>query len=560
MNLNGVFHSQTKSITFAAFLMAISSAISGILGLFRDGLLAGAFGVWSETNPYFAAFKINDFFYNLLIIGGLAVAFLPLFSEYYSQKREKAWEMVSNVLNIFLLFLLLAALLIFIFAPSLVKIIAFGFSPQDQQLAASLIRIMILSPIFFGLSAIFSGVIQYFNRFFVYALAPILYNLGIIFGIIFLSPYFGITGVCMGVVLGAAMHWLIQVPSAINCGFRYKFLFDLGSSAIRRIFILALPRLFAVGGQQVNLLFITAIASNISGGVTIFSFANNISYYPIGIIGVSFAIASFPVLSKNWAEGEKKKFLDNFSSVFRQILFLIAPLTVLLFVLRVYLVRLIFGTLGDGKFDWIATRLTAASLGLFAISIFASALIPLISRAFFSLQDTRTPTLISLFSVILNIFLAVFFVWYLGYSSLFQDLIRGLLELEGVVNISIIGLPLAFSLAAIFQFILLLALFSKKVKGFELKKVFLSMAKIILISLIAGFITYLLLYLIGNFVDNHTVFGIFFQTIISALIGLGAYFVSAYFLKLPELSITVSSFRKQFRKEIIPAEIEITRD
>src|SRR3989344_5590774 len=352
--LNKIFNSQAKSVTFAAFLVAISSGISSILGLIRDGLLAGRFGVWAETNAYFAAFRINDFFYNLFVVGGLAVAFLPLFTEYYAKAKETAWEMTNYVLNFFLFLLIFSALFIFLFAPQLVRIITPGFSLEEQIQTSRLIRIMILSPILFGLSAIFSGVLHYFNRFLVYALSPVLYNLGIIFGILFLSPVFGISGVAIGVIIGAAFYWLVQVPAVLYCGFRYRPLFSIRYPAIKRIFLLTVPRLFAIGASQINLLFITALASTMNGGIAIFTFANNLQYFPISLVAIPFAVASFPLLSKNWVHNEKTEFRENFSLIFRQILFLMIPLTILFFLLRAQIVRLVLGSFGEiGRFDWI---------------------------------------------------------------------------------------------------------------------------------------------------------------------------------------------------------------
>jgi len=558
MNFNRIFNSQTKTITFAAFLIAISSAISGILGLVRDGLLAGYFGVWAETNSYFAAFRINDFFYNLFIVGGLVVAFLPLFSEYYSKEKERAWEMVNYVLNTFLVLLVLTSSFIFIFAPQLVKVITPGFSSQEKILTGNLVRVMILSPVFFGLSAVFSGILQYFNRFLIYSLAPILYNLGIIFGILFLTPYLGIFGVAVGVVFGAACHWLIQIPIALNCGFKYKFLFNFKYPAIKRIFYLALPRLFAIASQQINLIVITAIASTIGGGISIFNFSNNLYYFPIGILAVPFAIASFPTLSKNWASGQKEKFFQNFYSVFRQIIFLIIPASFLIFILRSQMVRLILGTFGEkGKFDWVATQLTAASLGLFSIGIVAIALIPLLARTFFSFQDTKTPTLIAILTVTLNIILSVFFVWLLQSSNFFHDFLAIVLKLKKIENISVIGLPLAFSISAIFQFILLLIFLYKKIGNFDIEEIFIPTLKIFFISLLAGLSSYLVLYFADYFVDTHTVTGIFIQAVSSALTGLFIYLALALLFKFPELFVIVDSFKKQFRKTMTPSEIEI---
>lgn len=545
--LNHIFDSRTKTVTFAAVLLAISALISGILSLIGDGLLAGKFGgVWGPTNIYFAAFKIPDLVYNLLIVGGLTISFLPIFSEYYQRDKERAWEMTNYILNVFLFFLILISLILFIFTPQLIHFVAPGFSPAEKEKTILLTRLMFLSPIFFGLSSIFSSILQYFDRFLAYSLCPILYNLGIIFGILVLGPKFGIFGVGMGVILGAFFHWLIQIPSALNCGFRYKFLFNFKYPAIKKIFSLMFPRIFAVAAQQINLIIITAIASTIFGAISIFNFANNLQNFPVAIIGVSFAIAVFPTLSRTWANGQKKEFFENFSSTFRQILFLIIPISLLVFILRAQIVRLIFGTLG--KFDWTATRLTAASLGIFSISILASALIPFLYRAFFSLQDTKTPTLISVFSIIFNIILAFSFTHLLKFQNLFSSFFINLLKLKGIEKISAIGLPLAFSVATIFQFVLLLIFFQKRIGDFDKKEIFASLKKIILASIFLIFLTYFSLYFWANFFNTHTVFGILFQTILAGSAGLISYFFVTFYLKSPEIKTIKSSILKQFQK------------
>ena len=545
---NHLFNSRTKTVTFAAILLAISALISGILSLIGDGLLAGRFGVWGETNIYFAAFKIPDLVYNLLIVGGLTISFLPIFSEYYQKDPKSAWEMTNYALNVFLFFLILVSLILFIFTPQLIHFVAPGFSLEQKEKTVLLTRLMFLSPIFFGLSSIFSSILQYFDRFLIYSLCPILYNLGIIFGILVLSPKFGIFGVGAGVILGALFHWLIQIPSAINCGFRYQFLFNLKYPAIKRIFSLMFPRIFAVAAQQINLIIITAIASTILGAISIFNFANNLQNFPVGIIGVSFAIAVFPVLSRTWANGQKKEFFENFSLTFRQILYLIIPISLLVFILRAQIVRLVLGTLGK-EFDWTATRLTAASLGVFSISILASALIPFLYRAFFSLQDTKTPTKISIFSIILNIILAFSFTHFLNSQNLFSRFFINLLKLKGIENISALALPLAFSLASIFQFLLLLIFFQKKIDDFEKKEIFSSLKKIILASIFLIFLTYFSLYFFSRFLNTHTVFGLLIQTILAGLIGAIFYLLVTFYLKSPELKTIKSSILKQFRDE-----------
>jgi len=547
--LKRILDSKSKTVTFAAILLGISAVISGVLGLVSDIILAGKFGIKAESNIYFAAFRIPDLVYNLLIVGGLGIAFLPIFSEYYSKDKEEAWKMTNLVLNVFLFLLFLISLILFIFTPVLIRFIAPGFSLEDKAKAVSLTRIMFLSPIFFGLSSVFSGILQYFNRFLVYSIAPILYNLGIIFGMVVLEPRFGVLGLGYGVIIGAFLHWIIQIPSAINSGFSYKPLFDFKFPAIKRIFYLMVPRVFAMAGQQINLMVITAIASTISGGIAIFSFSNAIFSFPINIIGISFAIAVFPTLSRHWANGQKKEFFDNFSVTFRQILYLIIPISILIFILRAQIIRLVYGTFGANKFDWVATRLTAASLGIFSVGILASALIPFIFRAFFALKDTKTPTLIAIFSIILNIVLSFFFVNILKSPNTFQNFIVNILRLKEVGDISVVGLPLAYVLAAITQFFLLFFFLYRKVGDLRAQEIFSSLKKIVFSSVILIIFTYLSLRLAAKFVNTHTVLGIFSQTVFAAVTGVVFYVLPSLYLKSPELKTIYSSVLKQFRKD-----------
>ena len=552
---NRFFNSQTNSVGAAAGILALSALISRVLGMVRDWLLAKTFGAGPELDVYFAAFRIPDLVYNILIAGGVIVAFLPLFSEYFSkEKKEDAWRFTNNTLNIFLFLLIFLCLILFIFASPLIKLITPGFNPEQLQKTIFLTRLMFLSPIFLGLSSIFSGILQYFNRFLIYGLCPILYNLGIIFGILFLASPLGVLGVAIGVILGAFFHFAIQIPSATASGFRYKPIFDFGDLGIKRVFLLMIPRTFGVASQQVNLLFITAIASTLgAGALSIFNFANNIQYLPIGIIGVSFAVAAFPRLSKTWAENEKGKFLSNFSSVFRQTLFLIIPISILTYLLRNQIVGII---LRHGEFSFKAAELTAASIGLFCFGIFAQSLIPLIFRAFFSFQDTKTPTLISIAGMTLNVILSFYFTWLLdparmlsaSYGVNFSNIIVNIFSLQGIENVQILGLPLAFTIAGIFQFILLMVFLYRKIGDYRLREIFNSFLKILIASLSMAVLVYLTLYLVSLSLDTQTFWGIFWQTTITGLVGVLVYLIATFLLKSPEIEIIKSSMSRKFRK------------
>lgn len=459
--LGRFFNFQTKTISGAAGVLAITALISRLLGLVRDRLLASTFGAGSDLDVYFAAFRIPDFVYNILIAGGVIVAFLPLFSEYFLKDKKEALDFANNVLNLFFVFLVLISLGISIFAPIFVKIITPGFSPQQISLTVLLTRILFLSPILLGLSSIFSGVLQYFNKFLAYSLAPVLYNLGIIVGIIFLAPASGILGVTLGVILGAFLHMAIQIPSAIGSGFCYKPTFNLKDPKIKKVFSLMIPRTLGVAAPQINLMVVTAIASGLpAGAISIFTFANNLQQFPLGLIGIPFAIAAFPALSQDWAAQKKDEFIEKFSLTFRKILYLIIPISFLIFILKNQIVEIILRT---GRFGEDAAKMAAASLGLFALGIFATCLIPLIFRAFFALQDTKTPTIIAIIAVILNIFLSFGFVRLLSFPNFFQAFISNLFNLQGIGNIAVIGLPLAFSIDSILQFILLTVFLFRKI-------------------------------------------------------------------------------------------------
>lgn len=464
MVLTKIFNFQTKTITEAAVILAVSSLISRILGLFRDRLLASTFGASSNLDVYFAAFRIPDFIYNILIAGGIVVALLPLFSEYFLRDKKEAWDFVNNVLNVFLFFLVLVSLGGVIFAPILLKIITPGFSPQQLSLVVLLTRILFLSPIFLGLSSIFSGILQHFNRFLVYSLAPIFYNLGIILGIIFLAPRSGILGVTLGVIIGAFLHFAIQIPSAINTGFSYRQIFNLKDQKIKRVFYLMIPRTLGVAAPQINLMVVTAIASLLpAGSLSIFTFANNLQQFPLGLIGIPMAVAAFPFLSRAWAARKREEFMEKFLSTFRKILFLVIPLSFLIFIFKNQIIHIIFVLRTAGKFSETATALTAASLGLFTLGIFATCLIPLIFRAFFAFQDTKTPTIIAVIAMLLNIVLSFGFVWLLSFPNVFQNSMVRFFSLQGVDNIAVIGLPLAFSIDSVLQFLLLTFFLFRKI-------------------------------------------------------------------------------------------------
>ncbi len=536
--LDFIFGLKSKTITISAAILGISSTISALLGIVRDRLLAGTFGAGAELDVYFAAFRIPNFVYGILITGGLVAAFLPVFSETFEDDEEEGWVLVSNLLNFLLLALSALSFLLFLFAPWVVRLIAPGFSSTQTEWTIILTRIMMVSPILLGVSSMLSGVLKYFDHFITYALAPILYNLGIIFGIIFLVPIFDLLGLAYGVVLGALAHMIIQIPAAKKIGFDYKPILDLSSKRLRRIAKLIVPRMVGQASTQINMVVITAIASTLAAGsLSIFNFADHLQAFPVRVIGVSFAVAAFPRFSKNLANGEKVKFLDNFSNSARKILFAIIPISFLTFILRGQVVRLVLGT---GRFDWADTRLTAASLGIFAFSLFANALTHLFIRAYFAFQDTKTPVYVSIGGVLVNVVLAIGFVFLLGSPGPVRDFVVYILRLESLQSIEVLAFPFAFFFSIIGQLIALYYILKRRVGDLRGGEIFDSTVRILGSSIVMTIVAFFTLRVMVSFVVLDTFLGVFAQAAVTTAVSGLVYLLAAHVFGSPELKAIVN--------------------
>lgn len=537
-----LIRSKTNNLTLAALVVALSTVISGLLGLWRDRLLAGSFGAGESLDIYFAAFLIPDLVQALLVSGGIAVAFLPIFSEEFGKGKEQGFAFANNLLNVSLVFLVLVCLVLFVFSPQLVGLVAPGFGLEQRAKAVVLTRIMFLSPILFGLSSLFSGLLQYFDLFWAYGLAPILYNLGIIFGIVFLVPLFGVYGLGWGVVLGALFHFLIQVPAARLTGFSYRFLFNLKNFRLKKVVSLMGPSSLGSALTQINLMVVTALASTlVSGSIAIFTFARNLNSLPVGIVGVPFAIAMFPVLSKSW-QRKRDVFWQNFSSTLKQILFFVVPLSFLIFVLRAQIVRIVLGT---GRWGWEETRLTAACLGIFSFSLFGFSLIPFFRKAFYAIQETKIPSWVELVFLFLNVGLCFLFLFVLSFPSVFKQGLVGFLSLEGINDIRILAFPLALTITAILKVLVLLFLFVRRTGFKDLKQIFGYWKKVFLVSLLMGLVVWLALRPLSLVFPLTTFWGVLFQAFFGGLAGIFVYVLLAFIFKLIEPKKLVTLFFKK---------------
>jgi putative peptidoglycan lipid II flippase len=525
---NGMFKGRpTESITAAAFIIALSGFASRFLGLFRDRILASQFGAGDILDSYYAAFRIPDLLYNLLIVGALSAAFIPVFTSLISSdKEEEGWNLTSGILNLNVLALIILAAIFSTFAPFIMHLITPGFSGGKMTLTVMLTRIMFLSPVFLGISAIFGGVLVSFKKFLIYSIAPIMYNFGIIIGALFFVKFMGPAGLAWGVVLGAFMHMLIQYPAVKFSGFKFKLLLTKAfkDAHVRKVIRLMIPRTLGIAANQINFLVITIFASTLaSGSLAVFNFANNIQSFPLGIFGVSFAVAVFPALSAHAARGMHDEFSKDFSKAFRRILFFIIPLSIFILLLRAQIVRVV---LGSGQFNWEDTVLTFETLGFLTASLFAQCLVPLLTRAFYAIHNTKTPFYIALVSEIVNITLVLLLI----------------------KKFAVSGLAIAFSAASIVNMVLLFSMLRKKVGNLDEKNILDTTIKIILAGAVAGIVIQIFKYIINSFANIDTFLGIFAQLMISGGLGIITFLFMSYLLKIEEFFHFRDSISKKLFK------------
>lgn len=504
-------HRLTHTITGGAIIIAAFSLLSRILGLIRDRLLFSVFGAGDTLDIYYAAFRLPDLVFNTLILGALSAAFIPVFLEYWHRDRAEAWRIANTVLNTTLGLLFIFGLLSFYFAPEIVQIIAPGFSLEKRIATAEMTRIMLLGILFLGLSNVLASILNAFKRFTAFALSPVMYNIGIIGGILILVPMFGTPGLAWGVVLGAFLHFFVQLPSIARLGFKYSLAFNWRNAGVKKIEKLMIPRTFGLAINQINQVINTSISSTLAAGsVAVFNAANNLQNVPIGIFAIPLSLAYFPVFSEAWVKQDIPRLIFSLSRAMRHLLFIAIPAAVFMILLRAQIVRLI---LGSGQFDWEATILTARALSFFALSLFAQCLIPLLARVFYSLQDTRTPVIISVFSLLINIGLS--------------------LPLTRAFGIA--GLALSFSAASAVNMILLWAMLRQRLGPLDDRRVVRSTFLITLISILAGAALYGALYLVAPFVDTRTGPGLLIQAGSAGIVGLLVYLGLAKVLGMEEM-------------------------
>jgi putative peptidoglycan lipid II flippase len=553
-----IFTKESGSINQAALLLGSLTFLSQILALFRDRSIAHFIGPSASLDAYYAAFRVPD----LIFISVASLASITVIIPFLVARMNgdivtpEARKFLNDIFTVFFSLMVLISFFAFILMPYLVFFIAPGFEPVYQEKVIMLSRIMLLSPILMGLSNLFGTVTQLFRKFFIYSLSPIFYNIGIIIGVVFLYPVFGIYGLGIGVALGALFHFGVQVLAAGSCGFLPKFSFSINFKDIKDAAITSLPRTLGLAFNNVALISIIALASYLqSGSISVFNFSFNLQSVPLNIIGISYAVAAFPILAKSFNGGKKDEFKKHLKETARSIVFWSLPVIILFIVLRAQIVRVI---LGSGSFSWDNTRLVAACFAIFSVSILAQGMTTLLSRAYYAAGNTKRPLVVNLFSSVLIIILAYVFIHLFQNVDYFRYFIESLLKVTDIPGTEILMLPLAYSAGTILNFILHWVFVKRDFmpkESFITQTFFQSLGA----SFFLGLVSYLSLNALSPIFGTVTFWGVFLQGFISGVLGIMAAVVVLYLLKSQELNELIKTLHTKFwrAKVIAPSQEEL---
>jgi len=510
------------SIRFAAVLLASSTLVSALLGLFRDRLLNS---YYLDTYPsgidaYTVAFNIPDFMFFILVSGALAVTFIPVFNQrLVAGNKKSAWELSSSTLNIMAIFTLLASILMMIFADPLIRyVVGPGMNEAAMTLAINMMRVIAINPFLFAIATVISSIQQAVGRFFFVALAPALYNIGIIIGIVWFTNGInlfgvqifegGIMGVALGVVLGAILQLLVSMIGLFGLGFDYDFKIRWKNLGFKAVLKLLPARSLDQGIDYVDNIVKTSLASHMGPGVIrSYQQAATLRMMPVNLIGVAISTAFFPKMTEDLGEGNEEEYRKTMRSALRMIIFIALPITVVAYFARGYVVSFIRNG-GDA--------LIANILGAFAVAIFFSSVYHIAARGFYARQNTRTPLIVSVFAIGLNIGLAVVFsmVWHWGPE----------------------GLAYATAIGTALEVVILLGILQAQSRGLLLNlRFWRSLVRMIAAGVITGCVAYSMTKFFPLLETDVSFFVTFPKFVLITIVAIGAYLIAGYFLNIDEI-------------------------
>ena len=547
-------HKEVNGLHQAAYLLGFFAFLSQLLALVRDRLFAYFFGASHLLDIYYAAFRIPDFvFASVASVVSISVL-IPFFIEKLDKSKEEGKLFIDNVFTVFSLFIIAVATVLFVLTPQIVRLV-FPTLSADPASAPNLIamtRIMLLSPIFLGFSNFLASITQVYKRFFIYAVSPLLYNLGIIFGIVVLYPHFGLWGLALGVALGAICHAGIQLPFIIEHGLFPKFRTNVDFKSIKQIVWLSLPRTIAASSNETAEFFMVSLASVMAGGsISVFNFAWNLQSVPLSIIGVSYSLAAFPALSRHYIQGAHAEFVKQMSASAKHIIFWSIPIMSLFVVLRAQLVRVLLGT---GQFTWADTRLTAAALAIFTISLVPQSLTMLFVRSYYARGKTRKPLIINFICAGISVLLGYLLSPYDVQVPAFAGFIERMFKVDGVPGTEVLMLPLAFGIGITLNMLMHWIDFSLDFKDFTppvLETLFHTLGG----SVLMGWVSWQFLGIFSTVFNMQSTFGVFLQGFLAGIIGIIFYILLLIALKSVELKeVWKTLHRKIWKTDVIVPE------
>jgi putative peptidoglycan lipid II flippase len=498
--------SSNRQIARASIVVMATFLISRLLGLLRDVVIGAQFGTSGSYDAYVAAFRIPDIIYTLIAGGILVSAFVPTFTGYLARDdRAGAWRLASAVINLVVVVLVVAALAAALLAEPIVRgLLAPGFDPAKQALTIHLMRLLLIPPVIFGVSGVVMGILYAHQSFWLPGLAPSMYNLGIIFGALALAPALSVYGLAIGAIVGAALHLVVQVPGLVKIKARYSARLALRDPGVREVLRLMLPRLFGVGVIQLNFLVETSLASLLTGGaVSALNYAWRVMLLPQGVVAQSVATAAFPTFADQYARGQLQQLRSALSATVRSILFIAIPSAVGLWALREPIIQLLFER---GQFTTASTELVVAALGAFALGLIGHSGVEILARAFYALHDTRTPVILGVIALLINLLMSLSLITVLGVT----------------------GLALSNTTAATIELLLLLILIRRRLGGLEDRHLLIGTLKTAAAATVMGA-------MVWAYLSVAATAGVLIRAVGGLLIGAGTFALVAWLLRVEEL-------------------------
>lgn len=537
--------SEVRGLHQAAYVLAVFTFASQVLALIRDRLLAAHFGASQELDLYYSAFKIPDLLFVLFASSLSVYVLIPFVARARdAESVVAARTLLGQVFSVFLVVYSVLALVVALSIPYLIPYLFPGLIDSAAELT-QLIRILLLQPFLLGLSSLLGVVTQLSHRFILYAISPLLYNIGIIFGIVALYPEFGLSGIVYGVVLGAVAHLVVQIPFVQTSELRFGIQSRIDLVQLRSILAVSLPRAFTLSLTQLTLLFLVGFASLLSAGsIAVFQFAHNLFSVPLAIIGVSYSVAAFPILAELYAKNDMATFRLHVNSALRHIIFWAVPAIALIIVLRAQLVRVV---LGAGAFDWTDTRLTAAVLAVLAIALVAQAVSLLFIRALYAGGNTRTPLVVGLGGLAATVSFTLGIYELFKSSEVVARIFEGLVRAPNVAGSEVLVIAFAFTLSSLLQAVWLGYAIVDQYE-ISLRWVRERLVKSVTAATVAGVVAYGALNFLVFGIDDEAFVGILLQGMIAGICGLITCAAMYALLKMPEYFEVLDTVKRRVFK------------